>query len=53
MNYKNYYEILELEYPSTSTEIKNAYKKAALKWHPDRNIEQELKRCISLGLVKI
>jgi len=34
----DYYEILEIEFPSSPLEIKNAFRKAALKWHPDRNI---------------
>lgn len=39
MTYKNYYEILEIEYPSNPTAIKKGYKKAAIKWHPDRNLD--------------
>lgn len=36
---KDYYKILELpnKENSTEAEIKKAYKKAALKWHPDRH----------------
>lgn len=37
MEFKNYYAILELSYPSTPLEIKKAYRKASLKWHPDKN----------------
>ncbi len=33
----NYYEILEISSAATGAEIKKAYRKLALQWHPDRN----------------
>jgi curved DNA-binding protein CbpA len=33
-----HYVVLECHRKSTTDEIKQAYKKMALKWHPDRNV---------------
>lgn len=33
----DYYKILEADISATPTEIKSAFKKQALKWHPDKN----------------
>ena len=32
-----FYEILDVEKSATDKEINKAYKKASLKWHPDKN----------------
>lgn len=36
--FKDYYAILEISVTATQEDIKAAFKRQALKWHPDRNI---------------
>ncbi|MHA1584824.1 MAG: molecular chaperone DnaJ [Promethearchaeota archaeon] len=40
-NKRDYYEVLGLNKNSTQDEIKRAFRKGAMKWHPDRNKSPE------------
>ena len=39
MTHKNYYQLLGLEAGASEDEIKRAYRRLALKYHPDKNQE--------------
>lgn len=39
----DYYKVLKVNRHATEEELKKAYKRLAMKWHPDRNHHQEVK----------
>ena len=39
---KDFYEVLGLKKDATKDEIRKAYKKLAIKWHPDKNPENAI-----------
>lgn len=45
---KNLYEILEIDHTVTKNDIKKAYKKLILKYHPDKNIQNTTEKFIKV-----
>ena len=44
----DYYKILEIEKNSTQQEIKTAFRKQAIKWHPDKNSDIDVNEKMQL-----
>eukprot|EP00928_Gymnodinium_smaydae_P034647 TRINITY_DN24507_c0_g1_i1.p1 TRINITY_DN24507_c0_g1~~TRINITY_DN24507_c0_g1_i1.p1 ORF type:complete len:222 (+),score=21.47 TRINITY_DN24507_c0_g1_i1:29-667(+) len=38
---RNFYAVLGVGFDATATEVKRAYRAAALKWHPDKNVAEK------------
>ena len=45
---RNYYAILHVAPDATDAEIRQAYHKLALTWHPDRNPDEKAERTFKL-----
>ena len=54
MSKRDYYEVLEVERSASEGELKKAYRRLAMKYHPDRNPDsseaEEKFKCLSFNM---